>query len=67
MSAVILSPARSEPRARPLRPGSSLLTLWLHRLRARRALAALDAGQIREAGLDPYRVRAEILKPVWRA
>ena len=44
-----------------------MLRLWLHRIRARRALAALHPEQIREAGLDPWRLRAEIRKPFWRA
>ncbi|MGT2479951.1 DUF1127 domain-containing protein [Methylobacterium oryzae CBMB20] len=47
--------------------GASVLRLWLHRIRARRALAALHPEQIREAGLDPWRLRAEIRKPFWRA
>lgn len=41
--------------------------LWLRRLRHRRALATLDHAQIREAGLDPYVIREEIMKPFWRA
>lgn len=46
--------------------GPSLPRLWLARIRNRQALAALHPDQIREAGLDPWRVRAEIRKPFWR-
>ena len=47
--------------------GLFLPRLWLQRVRARRILAALHPEQIREAGLDPISVRAEFLKPFWRA
>ena len=47
--------------------GPAVLRLWLTRLRNRRALAALHPEQIREAGLDPWQLRAEIRKPFWRA
>lgn len=40
--------------------------LWLRRIRTRRALAALHPDQVRQAGIDPARLRAEILKPFWR-
>ena len=55
-------PAADRPAACP-----ALLRLWLTRLRNRRALAALHPNQIREAGLDPWLLRAEIRKPFWRA
>jgi uncharacterized protein YjiS (DUF1127 family) len=41
--------------------------LWLRRWRGRRALAALDRDQIRDADLDPFAVRLEAMKPFWRA
>ncbi|WP_342109961.1 translation initiation factor IF-2 [Methylobacterium sp. SI9] len=44
-----------------------LARLWLDRLRTRRALAALHPEQIRDAGLDPWLLRAEVRKPFWRA
>jgi uncharacterized protein YjiS (DUF1127 family) len=52
-----------------VRPSGDLpvLRLWRHRILARRALAALHPEQIRDAGLDPWRLRAEIRKPFWRA
>lgn len=56
------SPASSRPA-----PGLSLPRLWLDRARKRRAIAALHPDQIRDAGLDPWRLRAEIRKPFWRA
>jgi len=56
------SPAADRPASGPFLP-----RLWLARLRARRALAALHPDQIREAGLDPWRLHAEIRKPFWRA
>lgn len=68
MAATTLSPARADAfpaRATSARP--ALLRLWLGRIRARRALAALHPDQVREAGLDPFRLRAEIAKPFWRA
>lgn len=55
------SPAALRPPA-----GLPVLRLWLRRIRARRALAGLHPEQIREAGLDPWRLRAEIRKPFWR-
>ncbi|AWN38951.1 translation initiation factor IF-2 [Methylobacterium radiodurans] len=45
----------------------ALPRLWLRRISARRALAALHPEQIREAGLDLSRLRVEIAKPFWRA
>ena len=56
------APAADRPASSPALP-----RLWLTRLRTRRALAALHPEQIREAGLDPWRLRAEIQKPFWRA
>jgi uncharacterized protein YjiS (DUF1127 family) len=54
--------ARSENR--PVRP--SLLRLWLQRIRTRRSLAALNPDQLRDAGIEPWRLRHEIRKPFWR-
>lgn len=72
MSALTLSTERAGScpdvrQRRPTRPQRGLLRLWLKRIAARRALAALHPEQIREAGLDPVRVRAQSLKPFWRA
>ena len=68
MQAVTLSPspAAARPTARPTaRP--SLLRRWLQRSRTRRALAARHPDQARDAGLEPWDLRAEIAKPFWRA
>ncbi|SFJ00385.1 DUF1127 domain-containing protein [Methylobacterium brachiatum] len=54
--------ARSENR--PVR--QSLLRLWLQRIRARRSLAVLNPDQLRDAGIEPWRLRHEIRKPFWR-
>ena len=64
MQAVTLSssPAVTRPAARP-----SLLRTWLQRIRTRRALAALNPDQARDAGLEPWDLRAEVAKPFWRA
>ncbi|XYD09565.1 translation initiation factor IF-2 [Methylobacterium sp. NMS12] len=64
MQAVTLSsaPAVTRPTARP-----SLLGTWLQRIRTRRALAALHPDQARDAGLEPWDLRAEVAKPFWRA
>ncbi len=40
--------------------------LWLRRLHFRHELANLDAEQIKDAGFDPDRIRAEAAKPFWR-
>jgi uncharacterized protein YjiS (DUF1127 family) len=40
--------------------------LWLLRSCWRSELAALDAAQIRDCGLDPKLVRREAAKPFWR-
>ncbi|MEE7489375.1 translation initiation factor IF-2 [Methylobacterium oryzae] len=68
MPAVTLSssPAVVDSTPRPdFRP--SLLGTWLRRIRTRRALAALHPDQARDAGLEPWELRAEIGKPFWRA
>ncbi|MGU3545516.1 DUF1127 domain-containing protein [Methylobacterium sp. A52T] len=64
MQAVTLSssPAVTRPTARP-----PLLRTWLQRIRTRRALAALHPDQARDAGLEPWDLRAEVAKPFWRA
>jgi uncharacterized protein YjiS (DUF1127 family) len=47
-------------------PVRLLLTI-IRRVRARRELAALDADQLRDVGLDRDMIRREIAKPFWRA
>ena len=42
-----------------------LPSLWQQRVHYRRNLANLDAAQIKDAGLDPDRIRAEITKFFW--
>jgi len=67
MAATTLTPARAgalPALGTSARPG--LLSLWLGRIRDRRALAALHPDQMRDAGIDPFRLRAEIAKPFWR-
>ncbi|GJE50919.1 hypothetical protein GOFOIKOB_3973 [Methylobacterium tardum] len=56
------SPASPRPAAGPF-----VLRLWLRRIRTRRALAALHPDQLRDIGLEPWDLRAEIDKPFWRA
>ncbi|MHB2207401.1 DUF1127 domain-containing protein [Methylobacterium sp. CM6257] len=56
------SPASIRPAGSPSAP-----VIWLHRIRTRQALAALHPDQIRDAGLDPWCIQAEIRKPFWRA
>jgi uncharacterized protein YjiS (DUF1127 family) len=43
-----------------------LALLWLLRSCWRSELAALDAAQMRDCGLDPEAVRRETTKPFWR-
>ena len=64
MHAVTLpsSPASDRAAERP-----ALMRIWLRRIHTRRALAALHPEQIRDAGLAPWDLRAEIRKPFWRA
>lgn len=57
----------ASPRAAARDGQAALPRLWLRRIRARRALAALHPEQIRETGLDAIAVRTESLKPFWRA
>ena len=64
MPALALSDSTAADRAAS---GPSLPRLWLDRIRTRRALAALHPEQLRDAGLDPWLLRAEIRKPFWRA
>jgi uncharacterized protein YjiS (DUF1127 family) len=56
------SPASPRPAAGPFG-----LRLWRRRIRTRRALAALHPDQLRDIGLEPWDLRAEIDKPFWRA
>jgi uncharacterized protein YjiS (DUF1127 family) len=54
---------------RPLWSAGNLLRLpplWLTRSSRRGELAALDADQMRDCGLDPDVVRREAAKPFWR-
>ena len=54
---------------RPLWSAEGLLRLpqlWLKRYQGRSELAALDADQMRDCGLDPEMVRHEAVKPFWR-
>ena len=67
MPANLVASARSVSLSSRRESGGVGPALWLRRLRSRRILAALDQHQIREAGLDPFVVREEILKPFWRA
>ena len=41
--------------------------LWLLRASWRNELAALDAAQMRDCGLNPREVHREATKPFWRA
>ncbi|CAA2154444.1 hypothetical protein MBRA_00118 [Methylobacterium brachiatum] len=63
---IIAFPSAASTRSenRPVR--QSLLRLWLQRIRARRSLAALNPDQLRDAGIEPWRLRHEIRKPFWR-
>jgi uncharacterized protein YjiS (DUF1127 family) len=47
-------------------PLATLLGLWLHRARSRRALRQLDARALRDVGLSPGAVQRESAKPFWR-
>jgi uncharacterized protein YjiS (DUF1127 family) len=63
---LVRRPAELQPRWRAgllLR----LPRLWLKRHVWRRELAALDAEQMRDCGLNPLDVRLEAAKPFWRA
>lgn len=51
---------------RALRRSVALFRLWSHRVEARRALARLDARQLRDIGLDPAQVAIEVSKPFWK-
>ncbi|MCX8509216.1 MAG: DUF1127 domain-containing protein [Rhodobacteraceae bacterium] len=43
-----------------------LATTWQTRMRARRALARLDAHMLRDIGLDPLTAERESCRPFWR-
>jgi uncharacterized protein YjiS (DUF1127 family) len=60
---------RRQAASRPLRTAGTLLQLpylWLLRFSRRKELAALDAEQMRDCGLNPFDVRREVNKPFWR-
>ena len=42
-----------------------LLRTWLERIRARRALARIDARSLREAGISPALAEYEANRPFW--
>jgi uncharacterized protein YjiS (DUF1127 family) len=44
-----------------------LLSLWLKRVRQRRDLRDLKPHQMRDAGIDPEKVRREVAKHFWQA
>lgn len=44
----------------------ALLAVWRARHRERRQLATLGLRELRDIGLAPYDVQAEIRKPFWR-
>jgi uncharacterized protein YjiS (DUF1127 family) len=43
-----------------------LLRTWLERIRARRALARIDARSLREAGISPVLAEYEANRPFWQ-
>ena len=50
-------------------PGTGLRALvhtWLERIRARRALARIDARSLREAGISPALAEYEANRPFWQ-
>jgi len=64
-----MSLVQRQAARRPLWTAGSLLQLpylWLQRSSWRRELAALDAAQMRDCGLDARAVRREANKPFWR-
>jgi uncharacterized protein YjiS (DUF1127 family) len=44
----------------------ALVRTWLERIRARRALARIDARSLREAGISPALAEYEANQPFWR-
>lgn len=52
-------------RAGMLRQIARVLTKYRTRRATRQALARLDAHMLRDCGLEPQQVRAEIAKPFW--
>jgi uncharacterized protein YjiS (DUF1127 family) len=43
-----------------------IIGLWRHRLRERRAFAALDRRDLQDLGLSRWAVELELAKPFWR-
>ncbi|MFE1598852.1 DUF1127 domain-containing protein [Methylobacterium sp. ID0610] len=69
MAVVVLRASRRSAVAQPSppRPGRpAIWRLWLWRSRTRRELADLSPEQLRDVGLSPAAVRAELRKPFWR-
>jgi len=44
-----------------------LIKTWVKNSNGRKELARLDARMLKDIGLEPYQVDAEINKPFWRA
>jgi uncharacterized protein YjiS (DUF1127 family) len=64
-----ISLAETQAARRPLWAAGALLqlpVLWLLRASWRNELAALDAAQMRDCGLNPREVHREATKPFWR-
>ena len=49
-----------------VRAAVRLVRLWRRRIREREELSALDARMLRDIGVTPVEVEAEINKPFWR-
>jgi len=59
--------AATLPRIRTTFCTIGVFTVWLTRIRQRRALAALDNRLLADIGLDARSARSELRKPFWRA
>ncbi len=67
---LVMADSLVEARAAPRQCGwlRTLLrqpALWFLRANRRKELSSLDAGQIRDCGLDPVAVHLEAQKPFW--
>jgi len=52
--------------AGPIQTVTRIVNLWQRRMRARRALARLDAHLLRDIGLDPMTAEREATRPFWQ-
>jgi uncharacterized protein YjiS (DUF1127 family) len=61
-----LSVAAADPRSTALIRAFDALFTWIERAQARRSLASMSDGQLKDVGLSRADIGREVDKPFWR-